>query len=301
MDSGDRHIIKLILGASIGVEWLDQLVTEGVNNVDDIMYLSDEDLKKTGMKTVDIRRLQVAVHTFMQWHLAQATFTPPSPVPPSCEDLSPGPPSGEDLAAIQDTLAEVERQAIASLDSDVIFSAAKSEVANCAVTARDQLVDPSRRTVLAINASNAIERALSYGPDRTSRKALEEAARCTRDVIVLRLQSQVPLGSRAMFISALEEAYGVDRGALPKDILAKLMHAHCKVVCPLFKHAFVSISCQENAARRHGPRGKRPRDVTRQAEARRIGPPPGLASTDIARSPPGLESMASGHSPPRKS
>ena len=163
-------------------------------------YLSDEDLKKTGMKTVDIRRLQVAVHTFMQWRLAlpQATFTPPSPGPPSCEDL----------AAIQEALTEVERQAIASLDSDVIFSADKSEVADCAVTARDKLVDPSHTTVLAVNASNAIEQALSYGLDRQSRKALEQAARCTCDVIVLRLQRQVPLGSHAIFISALEEAYG---------------------------------------------------------------------------------------------
>ena len=105
-----------------------------------------------------------------------------------------------------------------------------------------------------MHAENATVRALSMPCGRESRRALERAERCIRDAIVLRVQLGVPLGSRPIFIKTLEDTYG---GELPRDAKAKLMHAHAKVIGPRFGYTFVSRSSQENAARKHGPRGKR--------------------------------------------
>ena len=182
-------------------------------------------------------------------------------------------PSTEELATLQEALTKVERDAIQKLREALILCSADEssdsadessalDVAHCTVQAREQLLRTSHSTVMAINAENAIVRALSHGLAGHLQGALREAQIHTRDIIVLRAQMGVPLGSRQGFVDALTEAYG---GELPSNTLARLMHSHGKVVCPLFNYAFVSISCKENPARRQGPRGKRSRDVKRDA------------------------------------
>ena len=162
-------------------------------------------------------------------------------------------------------MAKAEQDAIQFLG----IIEAGSEMVDYAVTARVHLSEPSRTTVSAISAENVIVRALSQGPQGATRKALQKAELCIRDIIVLRTQVLVPLASRSRFIEELQEAYG----EMPTGKYEKLMHTHSKVVCPLFPYAFVSNSCRENAARRHGPRGKRTRDLRRAAA---LSAPPGL-------------------------
>ena len=255
---------ELIVG-TVGAECVEPLEALGVRSILDITCLRDEDLQRVGLSIVQIRKLQM-VAGGTEWSLWNTPSIAEPPGLSTAMELPPpslGPPSCEELEKIQDALTVAEQKAIESLD----ISAEESlDVAQCVLTAREQLSQHPNTPVLAIHAENAVIRALSHCPLGTSsRKQLEEAQRCIRDVIVLRLQKEVPLGSRSIFIKAMETAYGVCVGAMPGDALAKLMHAHSQVVCPLFPHAFVSISRKENAARRHGPRGKRTRDVRRVA------------------------------------
>ena len=279
--------LSLLLGATIGVRWLKPLANEGAHTIDDVAHLTEEDLRKIGMTTVDIRRLHTAIqtHAIQAWSLWSTPWTaepllgcPMGMELPSLPDPPPGleelaslhghgaagdsrdlPPSSEEVAVLQEALTEAECEAILTLD--ICCTDQKPEIASCAVQAQEQLSQTPPSTVLAINAMNAIERALSLAPSSLRRRALQEAQILTRDIVVLRCQMGVPLGSRPRFVNALREAFG---GEFPPGALAQMMHAHGKVVCPLFKYAFVSLSRKENAARRHGPRGKRTRDLKRQ-------------------------------------
>jgi len=172
-------------------------------------------------------------------------------------------PSILELTVLQDALRQAEEKAITSLDKAVRV-ADNREVIQSAMAARTQLVNNTQTTRLAINAENATLRALVMSPSGHVRRALEQAERSIRDVVVLRAQLGVPVGCRSTFIKTLEDAYG---GKLPRNGFARLMHAHQMTVGRLFKHAFVSNSRKENAGRRQGPRGKRDRDLKRQAAA----------------------------------
>ena len=285
MDRLDPVSFSLIVGC-VGEECLEPLKRLGVQNIHDITCLQDVDLQRAGLNMVQIRKLQtVAADANLTWSLWNTPLiaeprglSTAMGVPPPPTSLLP--PSGKELERLQDALTEAEQKAINSLD---ISAEEDVDVAQCALTAREQLTQHPHTPVLAIQAQNAVIRALSHCQQGKLRKQLEEAQRCTRDVIVLRLQKEVPLGSRSTFINAMETAYGVS-GAMPSDTVAKLMHAHSQVVCPLFPHAFVSISRKENAARRHGPRGKRPRDARRVAA---------LAAEDVSEFAGGDSSAAS--------
>ena len=266
MDSPSLSLADLLL-QSIGLRWLDPLASLGAHTFDDLTYLTEEDLHGIGMRIVDIRRLSAALSAAIQsdadWNYDEAmaaTHGLPTPHPPGSQ-----PPSRLELAILEQAMAKAEQDAIQFLG----IIEAGSEMVDYAVTARVHLSEPSRTTISAISAENAIVRALSQGPQGATRKALQKAELCIRDIIVLRTQVLVPLASRSRFIEELKEAYG----ELPTGKFEKLMHTHSKVVCPLFPYTFVSNSCRENAARRHGPRGKRTRDLRRAAA---LSAPPGL-------------------------
>ena len=262
MDSPSLSLADLLL-QSIGLRWLDPLASLGAHTFDDLTYLTEEDLSGIGMRIVDVRRLVAALSTAIQIQndaMMAATHGLPTPHPPGSQ-----PPSPLELAILEQAMAKAEQDAIQFLG----IIEAGSEMVDYAVTARVHLSEPSRTTVSAISAENVIVRALSQGPQGATRKALQKAELCIRDIIVLRTQVLVPLASRSRFIEELKEAYG----ELPTGKFEKLMHTHSKVVCPLFPYTFVSNSCRENAARRHGPRGKRTRDLRRAAA---LSAPPGL-------------------------
>ena len=271
----DSSSLSLVLRASIGLRWLEPLASLGAHTIDDVTYLLKEDLEGIGMKTVDIRRLNAAIRCVAHWNYnagmcrmqgwgvlpGPAMHSLPSPPPPgSC------PPSWMERAVLEEAMTKVEQEAIKSLG----IVEEGSEMVDYAVAARVHLNEPSRTTISAINAENAIGRALSLGPHAATRKALQKAELYIRDTIVLRTQVHVPLGSRHQFVEALQKAYG----EVPDGALAKLLNSHAKVVCPLFAYAFVSNSRRENGSRRHGPRGKKARDVRKAGEA--LTAPPGL-------------------------
>ena len=91
-------------------------------------------------------------------------------------------------------------------------------------------------------------------------KALEQALRKIRDVIVLRTQMACSDKTRDTFMKTLEEAYGEP---LQQDHQAKLMVAHRKVVPGKVKDIFLSKSAVVNLQKPHGPRLKRSRDLKR--------------------------------------
>ena len=107
----------------------------------------------------------------------------------------------------------------------------------------------------AVATENAILRALRQcsPPLEDLRKALAQASRDIRDVIVLQVQMQVPITSRRAFIAGLEKAYG---GPVEETTCARLMHAHQKKVAVLFPHSFMSKTAQDKPQRRRLPRGK---------------------------------------------
>ena len=239
--------------------WLEPLEALGAHNVADVNYLLHGDLIMIGMTVVDIRKLHAIIWTRNQAQPLADDCADPQAQPLAGREFAHGllPPADEELALLQDAMTKIERQAIQSLD---MCSADESvDVTSCAATAHDQLSELPRTTGLAINAENALIRALSLGPTSKSRKALEEAGKCIRDSIVLRVQVGVPIACRDSFIQALEEAYG---GAIPEDAFAKLMHSHSKVVSPLFEYAFKSPGAVNNVVRR---KRKRLRDLRRRA------------------------------------
>ena len=257
------------------------LATLGVDTLDDLRWVSEQDLKDIGMKIVEIRKLRAAYQAKWMWTPWNGTLFPEHmQVGPmlmgTMEVPATGGPAGTQLPSLwelqrlQDALNDAELKALISLETacdllEVALAVEENqEVIKSAMAARRNLLDSSRTTGLAIHAENATVRALSKCCKGEARNALAEAERSIRDAIVLRAQMGVPLGSRQIFVKTLEDAYG---GDMPRNTLSRLMHAHGKTVCPLFEHAFVSKSRQENAKRNQGPRGKRSRDAKRQASA----------------------------------
>ena len=280
-----------VLRTSVGEEWQAPLASLGVESLDDIRYVSEQDLKGIGMNIVQIRKLDAAYQAeCMMWTPWGGTFYPehmqvgpmPMGLPPMMavpdEAMATGGPAGSqlpspsELQVLHYAQKNVEQKAIDCLD----IAVSMLEVVACTVqenrdiiksvmAAKDKLSDSSCTTDLAIQAMNATVRAKGMCRKGNPRRELDQAEINIRDAIVLRTQMGIPLNQREKFIKTLEDAYGVDK--LPRNDLAKLMHAHSKAVCPLFAHAFVSNSRKENATRPAGLKGKRSRDAKRQAAA----------------------------------
>ena len=193
-------------------------------------------------------------------------------------------PSPNEQIRLTDAMREKEEKATALLDTVFSDDGPSLEIKKCAMAARIQLLSDLRTPRFAINAENSCVRAITMCPiGHEARDHLQEAQKSIRDVIVLRVQLNVPVGSRQPFISALRDAYD---GEFPhKNTLANLMLAHRKAVGSLFPHAFVSKSCQGNAERRSGTRGRRTRDALQEAVAMADSDDDSVAANAMA--PPG--------------
>ena len=150
-----------------------------------------------------------------------------------------------ELQILRTKAHEMETKAFASID-DACAKATDQETIKFIMTARLHLVDPAQTPTLAVQSERANIMAMSRCSEGTILQALQEADRCIRDIIVLRVQMWVPLTSRPSFISAFTAAYGEE---LPRDAHAKLLCSHSKVISPLFPQAFLSESAERNARR----------------------------------------------------
>ena len=278
--------LSSFLRTSIGEDWLEPLTRLGVKSLDDVGYLTDPDFERIGMTIVQIRKLHAAYQAEWMWAPWGGHFLPehmqigpmlmglpppmvvPSEAAGDTDDTRL--PSLCELQVLQHVLGNMEGQAVDSLDLALaalevaVTPGENQDVIKSLVAAKEKLLDSRRSISLAIHAENATRRALTALPKEKPRRALECAEKRIRDAIVLRVQMNAPLGSRKTFMKTLEEAY---EGDLTLDAKSKMMHAHNKVIGPLFMHSFISRGKQEIAARHSNPRGKRAREKKRQAAA----------------------------------
>ena len=162
--------------------------------------------------------------------------------------------------------------------------------------AMQKLENPECTAAMAGQAVVSASRSRRSCP-RELRPWVDEALRCARDYLVLKVQIHAALGDRDQFIAELHAALG-DAAAQQLDTngLSLYLMVHSKVVGGPFPQAFLS-NAQVEAGKRPG---KRPaRRTTRPARATQNSPESGQPSEvmtsgarwldDSVRPPPGLE------------
>ena len=255
--------------------WFAALYYLGVRRVQDIMELHDNDLALMGMDTVSMRKLQRALYEYSacQW---PASEEPPAALIDSATATCTFPFSHGEYEGMCEASRKAEMESIDNLDEvleadirDIGDIRAMALIAKKKLRLLESAFGPhgvgKKGIRVGIEAENATSRAILTCHPKISRtsplfKALEQALRKIRDVIVLRTQMACSDKTRDTFMKTLRDAYGEP---LQREHEAKLMVAHKKVVPPIVKDIFLSKSAIVNLQKPHGPRMKRTRDLKR--------------------------------------
>ena len=199
------------------------------------------------------------------------------PAPEQQIDVTAGMRNVHELAA---AVTEAEGFAYSSLNTSLEIAEGLLDPEHvCVISvnhAMQYLVEPPQVPSQAMEALNAVSRAVAFCPDSELRTSLERSKQAIRDALVWRVQARVPWGSRPAFIAELEQANGAP---LDKTLLSQCLNSHSLVVCKRFPFAFLSKAKWKE--KRHGAVA-RPAKSHRKTDEVQMMRPPGLEIVDVA-------------------
>ena len=221
-----------------------RLRASGIHSTYDLFYFTEYELLRIGISLVEARMLLSSLAGgWTDWSGATAT----SAYDPSM------------MSDVQMRANEKEREAVETLQSCLQLACKHKIVTQSIQHALQRLNDIHDFASSAFLALTATSRARASCRDRDLRKALDRALKVVRDVVVWRVQMNVPWGNRQAFLDELERAHG---SPVNQEMLAQLLQSHSKTICEEFPSAFLS----GNKIRRRAPRP--PKSTTRAENAR---------------------------------
>jgi hypothetical protein len=224
-----------------------QIYTLGAYFLNDLVYVTDYDLRGVGMSLVEARVLLSSLSAgWFDWGTSSAAASVDTNM----------------MYKINFRAQEKEVEAIDSLNSCLALaysSCAQMSIMSIehALQRLQECLEYTRNAMLAFVSTS---RGRASCRDGALRKAFDKALKSVRDCLVWRVQLSVPWGNREAFLAELERAYG---GTVNQEMLAQFLHSHSKTICEEFPSAFLS-NCK---MRRRAPRP--PKAAKRAIEAAR--------------------------------
>ena len=251
---------------SIGLQqWQQLLQMTGAFDESDVSFLTDSDLAWLGMSMVEIRKIRtiappVAMFDSEAWMVAMLAYANPKQKTGAWKNTS---------ADIDDAgvCVDEELRAYTSEISEAAYRSVKDAIdSECPRHARQYLwqaiqcfhvvsKDPREAVqafdLIGLATGNCCSLFNIYAKITTARNAM-------RDTIIVRVQCQVPMGYRAVYITELQNT--LDR-YIDKIEFSQLMHSYQATIGKKFpQRAFLSNAKREARRRQRSPRSKRCRD-----------------------------------------
>ena len=182
----------------------DCLAEWGIRTPNDLAYFNEWDFCSLGMTRLESRKL-----LSLSAVAAMLPQTTTYPAPEQQIDVTAGMRNVHVLAA---AVTEAEGFAYSSLNTSLEIAERLLDPEHVSVISVKHamlcLVEPPQVPSQAMEALNAVSRAVAFCPNHELRKSLDQAKQAIRDALVWRAQANTPWGNRPAFIAELEQANG---------------------------------------------------------------------------------------------